>query len=505
MKLRLTLAAKIGLWLILNLVLLGGVALGVLISTGGLNGWIERTAGDRFRGVADVLMAELNQEDAAGRERLLEGYAADYGLTFAVYYNDGTQVAGPTRELPEIVARQMRPPPAENRPPRRDGNPPPPRQGDGLRPPPPQAAPPPRPAANRGEVLGRDGRILVRTDDPAEWWMGARVPVTVRPGGPPRPGTLFASSESALSFGALFDLRPILWAVGIVVIVSVVFWLPLVVGITRALRALQVATGRIAEGKFDTRVPATRGDEIGRLGESVNVMAARLQMLVDGQKKFLADVAHELGSPIGRLQLGTHILEERVPAEMRSQVEDVREEVEQMGALVGELLDFTQADLGGEAVAMEAVRLAEVVRCVVAREAREMDVRVAVAEDLDVCANLRLLERALANLVRNAKRHGGPDVRLEITAQLAADHGVELILADDGPGVPPAALEHLGEPFYRPDAARQRETGGTGLGLSIVRTVIAAMGGNVRFRNRSPHGFEVVIELRTEAADFTRP
>ncbi|WP_221032050.1 sensor histidine kinase [Actomonas aquatica] len=506
MKLRLSLAAKIGLWLGLNILLLLVVAGSLLVLSGGLHGWVERAVGDRFRGVADVLMAELNGEDEAGRERLLAGYAADYGLTFVVMLNNGTRVAGPEVVVPDEVAKHLRPPAGGEGAGRVGERLPPPilPPDDMARPqsqaPRPQPPPPQRP---RPAEQGRDGRILVEVDEPAGWWMGARVPVSVRQGMPPRPGTLFAISDSVWAFGALFDLRPLVVAVGAALVISALFWLPLVMGITRDLRALERATGRIAEGKFDTRVPATRGDEIGRLGDSVNVMAARLQALVDGQKKFLADVAHELGSPIARLQLGTTILEERVPEGLRAQVEDVREEVEQMGALVAELLDFTQAELGGEAVALEAVTLASVVQEVIAREAGGAKVTVTVPEGLDVCAHERLLNRALGNLVRNAVRHGGAAVTIELKAERSREGGVTLWVRDDGPGVPEAALARLSEPFFRPDAARQRETGGTGLGLSIVRTAVEAMGGRMTLRNRSGGGFEVELWLSDQAPGFT--
>ncbi len=507
MNFRLSLAPKIGLWLALNVAFLAAIAVGVLFFSGGLSGWIERAVGDRLRTVADVLLAEMNQENAAGRARLLEGYSADYGLTFLVFNNDGTQVAGPPTVLPAEVAELLQPP-REGPPPRRENGIPRPRReemegGAGGAPdgPPPELRPQGRPPAGRAAQPGRrrDGRIVSRAGEPAVWWMGVRGPVSVRGGGPVHPGTLFAVSESLLSFGALLDLRPMLLAVGAAMAVSVLFWLPLVVGITRDLRALAAATGRIAEGRFDTRVPAKRGDEIGRLGDSVNVMAGRLQALVDGQKKFLADVAHELGSPLGRLQLGTQILAERVPAELRDRVEDVREEVEQMSVLVGELLEFTKADLAGETVAMEAVRLVEVVELAVAREGRSERIKIVIDPGIEVVANGRLLGRAVGNVVRNALRHGGEQVNITIESRRTKDGRVALTVVDDGPGVPAEALARLGEPFFRPDAARQRETGGTGLGLSIVRTAVEAMGGDVRFRNRTPRGFEVELRLQTGA------
>src|SRR5207248_364238 len=139
-------------------------------------------------------------------------------------------------------------------------------------------------------------------------------------------------------------------------------------GITHSLGQLTAATGRIAEGRFETRVPEKRRDEIGALGSSVNLMAARLDTLVNGQKRFLADVAHELGSPISRLQVAIEILEMRADPALRDQVADVREEIQQMSALVNELLAFTKAGLRPRTAELASVELAPLVREVVQRE-----------------------------------------------------------------------------------------------------------------------------------------
>jgi two-component system sensor histidine kinase CpxA len=105
-----------------------------------------------------------------------------------------------------------------------------------------------------------------------------------------------------------------------------------------------------------------------------------------------------------------------------------------------------------------------------------------------------LLTRAIGNLVRNAVRYTGTNDAIFITAVTSAD-GVRITVEDEGPGVDPEALARLGEPFYRPEIARARETGGVGLGLAIVRSSVAACGGEVHFFNRTPHGFRAEIRL----------
>lgn len=112
-----------------------------------------------------------------------------------------------------------------------------------------------------------------------------------------------------------------------------------------------------------------------------------------------------------------------------------------------------------------------------------------------VQADPELLARAIGNLLRNALRYAGHAGPVTLRAVAEGDH-VSVTIADVGPGVPPEALPKLGEPFFRPDAARTREEGGTGLGLAIVRTCAEACRGTVTFRNRQPTGLEAELKLR---------
>jgi two-component system, OmpR family, sensor histidine kinase CpxA len=105
-----------------------------------------------------------------------------------------------------------------------------------------------------------------------------------------------------------------------------------------------------------------------------------------------------------------------------------------------------------------------------------------------------LLARALANLVRNAIRYAGEAGPIMLTAT-TDNRQAAIVLEDNGPGVPAADLDRLGEPFFRPELARTRETGGVGLGLAIVRSSIAGCGGEMRFANRTPRGFRAEIRL----------
>jgi len=342
-------------------------------------------------------------------------------------------------------------------------------------------------------------KFMVRTEHPVRYWVGVRILSPAHETRGPWTMTLLAESPSLGGGGLFFDAWP--WVVvGIGALVfSVAFWFPMVRSLTRSIGQVTRATAQIAEGRFDVRVEAARRDELGQLGAAINRMAGRLAGFVSGQKRFLGDTAHELCSPLARMQVALGILEERLGAEHRASVEDLREEVQQMSALVNELLSFSRAALQSGVVPLAPVSPREIAEAAVQREVvGAAKVEISVPAELRVLAERELLQRSIANLVRNAIRYAGEAGPITIAARKDGAH-VILTVEDNGPGVPEESLARLAEPFYRPEASRDRESGGVGLGLAIVKTCIEACCGGVTCRNRSPRGF--AVEMRLEAAE----
>jgi two-component system sensor histidine kinase CpxA len=277
------------------------------------------------------------------------------------------------------------------------------------------------------------------------------------------------------------------------------------------------AAEEIAQGRFETQVESTRGDELGRLAASLNDMAARLREFFTGQKRFLGDIAHELCSPLARMEMALGILEQRAADdEARSYVADVREEARHMASLVNELLSFSKAGIGGRSVQLQPVPLAALAARLVARETREHGgIVLDVPAELAAFAEPDLLARALGNVIRNAVRYAAPvsatgegahsfrplqhaDGRPAgpiVVAARSSGAQVVITVTDSGPGVSEDALHRLFDPVFRPEAARTRETGGAGLGLAIVKSCIEACGGSVTARNVQPSGLQVEFTL----------
>jgi two-component system sensor histidine kinase CpxA len=225
-------------------------------------------------------------------------------------------------------------------------------------------------------------------------------------------------------------------------------------------------------------------------------MAGRLEGFVNGQRRFLGDIAHELCSPLARIQTALGILEQRADPKDQPYVKDLQDEAEHMSQLVGELLSFSKASMDRSKVALSPIFIGEVVVNAARREQVEGAlIHQEVPEGLKVVANAELLQRALANLLRNAIRHAGSAGPVSVTATTEGDR-VILSVSDRGPGVPAESLPKLFDPFYRVDESRTRDTGGVGLGLTIVKTCAESCGGTVSATNQPEGGLRVELRLK---------
>ena len=418
---------------------------------------------------------------------LLTQYSATYPAEFFLFDRDGGQIAGKTVLPPAAIFLRHGP----DRGREEDHGPSP---NHGVEPPngpPIDHGPPPNPRDFREPPFAVD---FQHTANPSYYWAAFHVPVPTHPGQRPQDMRLVWRFESLWTNPFFFDYRP--WLIGALLIglISVACWLPLIRSLTRAVTAMTVATGQIAEGHFEIELPVNRRDELGRLSESINLMAKRLSGYVTGQRRFLGDIAHELCSPVARIQMSLGILEHRSNDAARPYVQTIDDEVQHMSTLVNELLSFSKASLGASA-ALESVNIGQIVDRALGRERTDgATVHVNVPAALAATAQPDYLFRSVSNVLRNAIRYAGSDGPIDISARQIGEFAV-ISVADNGPGVAPTELEEILKPFYRPETARQRETGGVGLGLAIVRTCMEACGGSVTCRNRTPKGFEVDLRL----------
>ena len=461
--------------------------------------------GDRLIAVERLITTELNDSDRGSWDAILERYSDAYEVDFLLLSGRGRLLAGKTVSIPmEVLEKSVQGQGARSERPFHDPGRQPPRRGSTDDGPPGGMGASPQGESDRPRfrppppISGdRQRRFTLTTSDPTRYWAGIRVVLFPDQDRPPVHGTLLAVSDSITGNGLFMNPKPWLIIVGVVVLLSALLWAPWIRSLTRRISKMTEATEEIGRGRFDVRLDDRGTDEVGRLGKAINEMAGRLSGYVLGQRRFLGDVAHELASPIARIQLGLGILEQRSEDADPERVQDVIDEVQQMSGIVNELLSFTRAEIDPARVKMVSVEVAAVARRVVERECGEDEVggiRVLVEKGLEVIADRELLARALGNILRNALRYAGTAGPIEIDGRKQGKKAV-IEVRDSGPGVPEETLGNLFEPFFRPEASRPQETGGVGLGLAIVKTCVTACKGTVRAANREPRGFAVTIEL----------
>lgn len=481
---------KILAWFFLNLVIVAAVC--VLLFNAQFNFSLDwfffAGARDRMEAVSALIIGDLDSTSPDEWAGVLKRYDAAHRVRFALFDDDANPLVGDTAGLPDEVRERMlqRTPFPPTQPSPAAATPPPERNGDQRR--------------RRGRA---PLRALMRTTDPTQYWLLASGRLDNLLVGDPLRVVLVARSPSLSAGGLIFNPKPWLALVVGVFVFSLLFWLPLIRGITGTIGRLMQATRQIAAGRFDVRLNLRRRDELGGLAQSIDQMAVRLDGLVTGQKRFLGDVAHELCSPLVRLQMALGILEQHATAEQAPFVRSASEKAAQIAALVSELLSFSQAEIGAPSQPLEAVSVEAVGAEAVRREAAEnADVRLILPEEILVLANPELLTRALANLLRNAIQHARSTDPITVRAEREGSE-VVITIADSGPGVPETDLPRIFDAFYRVDPSRTRATGGTGLGLAIVKTCVETCGGTVTARNREPHGLEVALHLQPAPAAAT--
>jgi two-component system sensor histidine kinase CpxA len=483
-----SLFSKIVGWFFLNLALVATVPVLFVVFQPQVN--LHAVFGEqvlnRLRTASMLMAHDLQQTSRNNWSKVLARHAGIHQVDFVLVLEDASCFFSMEKDLPEEVIARARealgpkPPPDPFGDPQRRWHPP----GEGD----------PRDSLRNGP-LGKKPHLLMRTRHPVRYWTGIRIPLPPGPSRRPAHALFLAVSDSVTGNGFFIDPLPWMIAALAMMLISVLLWIPMVRSITRPLARITLATEEIAKGHFHVSIHEPRSDEIGRLARAVTHMTARLGAFVKGQKRFLGDVAHELGSPIARIQFGLGALEQRIRTENRERVMDVMEDVDHLSKLVQELLVFSRADMNSKTVRLEAMDLGPVVQAAVKRESTPTaEIITTIDPEIRVVASVELLTRVIANLLRNAVKYAGEVGPIHVSAK-RRNFDVVIEVRDLGPGVPEHLLDQLFEPFFRPEPSRDRDSGGVGLGLAIVKTCIETCKGSVSARNLKSGGFVVTIIL----------
>lgn len=270
----------------------------------------------------------------------------------------------------------------------------------------------------------------------------------------------------------------------------------------RPVVTIRQGAAYIGAGHFDHRIRTHRDDELGELAEDINHMAGKVEGMLDAKRELLLGVSHELRSPLSRLTLGLALQDQSAP------VHALQQDVDEMRSIVETLLEAERLGSRHAALQLASVDLEALARDLQSRYfSGETRLRITVTGETHALLDAARIQLMLKNLLGNALRYSAPaDGPVELSIH-GSGAQVEFRVRDHGPGIPADQRAHIGEPFYRSDASRARETGGTGLGLYLARQVARAHGGDLRLEEADGRGalFVVVIPAARMPANQEPP
>lgn len=270
--------------------------------------------------------------------------------------------------------------------------------------------------------------------------------------------------------------------------------------ITRPLRQLSQAAEKIRQGHLKQEVPVETQDEVGQLAAVFNQMSAELTANESNRQEFLANIAHELKTPLAVLQGHLESMLDGVEDPEPEKLFSMQEEVMRLTRLVGDLRDLSLAQVHQLELHLQPVDLGEKAeRAAELLEPLLEEKRLHFVKNMSPSLPVRQLDpdrvnQILYNLITNAIRYTTPGTAILLQTEPVGER-VRVIIADEGPGIAPEDLPHVFEQFYRGDKSRNRASGGSGIGLSLAKSFVEAQGGTIIARNRKEGGAEFVVEV----------
>lgn len=265
----------------------------------------------------------------------------------------------------------------------------------------------------------------------------------------------------------------------------------------KPLQSLQHSANALAKGDLSSRVPtstAKRHDELGHLANAFNLMADAVEQIVKSQQRLIGDISHELRTPLTRLQLALALA--RKKGNVTEETDRIAYEADQLEQMIAELLELSRVKLKQQNHKVQ-LPLDEILSQVLddgefEAQQRGKQLLIDIPEELECPVYPKPLSRAIENLLRNAIRYANNEIT--ISAREHAEQ-IQIVIEDDGPGIDDAELAAIFKPFYRPESARDRESGGWGLGLAITEAAVHAHQGSIIASNKTSGGFQVTIRL----------
>jgi two-component system sensor histidine kinase CpxA len=326
------------------------------------------------------------------------------------------------------------------------------------------------------------------------------------------PGLLIANQTDYMLFlvkprpggrlGVIWHEHPIIF-IALMVLLSVVLCYLFVRGLLNPIAQLRDASKRMASGDMGVRVGSAskRLDEIGQLGRDFNYMSEQVEHLLTSQKRLLADISHELRSPLTRLQLSIGITlqhnESLISANMLAALERIEKEAQQIEDMIAQVLLLSRLDNQQPIQNLQFVSLEQIMTPIIAdaqfeAEQKKKELYYQADKNISLYADPQLLSSAIENILRNAIHYCTHLIKVSVYLQ---DKRLIWVIEDDGNGIEESQLHRIFEAFYRESTARDRNSGGVGLGLAIAQHAIDKHQGFIQAMNKKQGGLIVKVSI----------
>jgi len=254
----------------------------------------------------------------------------------------------------------------------------------------------------------------------------------------------------------------------------------------------------VSKGNYDIDIPIHSADELGELAKAFNDMAGKVQSTLKSKDQLLADVNHELKTPLTRLKLALELSKDE--ASKKNMAEDIKE----LEEMINELLESYKLTAESDALNIEEVDLIDLIK-EVSKAFRTSIQLVDLPETFVIQGDRKRLKSVFQNIIDNAMKYALEDSNpIEVRLSNLEDK-VIITVKDDGEGIPEEHLLHIFKPFYRVDSSRSKQTGGHGLGLSLCEKIIKAHKGNITMQNNIKRGVIVSISLPSSIKTLFAP
>ena len=311
-------------------------------------------------------------------------------------------------------------------------------------------------------------------------------------------GTLYISPELLADFPSPLSLsqatsRFLLWGALLAIAIALLFTFFLSRRILAPVKSLTLAAKRLGQGDFSQRVQSKDKSEVGELAQTFNAMAGDLERAEQLKRDMIADVAHELRTPLSNIRGYLEAARDGVIKPDADTFRSLDEEVTLLSRLVDDLQELSLVEAGELKLVCQAENIGDLIKQTVAGVQAQATTK-GLSVSIDLADKLLLvnidsqrISQVLRNLLDNAVAHTAKGGTITVTAR-QQDNYLEVAVADTGEGIPAEDLPDIFERFYRVDKSRARATGGSGLGLTIAKRLVEAHGGKIEVQSEPGKG-----------------